>query len=140
MKKVFIILTLYVTLTLSLVSCTGVPQEEYDRLNDELRLAEEEAESLRETLALVAGGKTKAAVYAALLDILLTPYFTESEDITATRFQFDSQEEWLTALKSIASTAKDDQLVILLEQFGKDESSLPVLIDYTVNRLRVALQ
>ena len=81
--------------------------------------------------------RSHAAIYTALLDLLLYPFFSEAE--VAARFDLEDEAQWLPELKYRISLTEDQQLIDYVDQLEQSETDIFVVVDYIVNHIRTTL-
>ncbi len=140
MKKVIAVLISILMLLLMLSSCApSVPQEEYDKLSEDLDTAESRIRLLQTKVDEMTFRTNKAVFYSLFLDILLFPFFVGEEDITL-RANYQSEAEWFEQMRATASRLQDDHLVELVDQFEKGEISITIVLDYVIVTLEETLE
>ena len=145
MKKfvlLFLILPLIAVLAASCAS--SVPQEDYDALLAEKAALESELAALNTEIEAtnlrVNEGEMQrrhGAIYSALLDLLLYPFFIETE--LEPRFELEDEAQWLPELKYRVSLIDDQQLTDYVDQLEQGEISIFVVADYIISHTRETL-
>ena len=127
MKKRILIVLLCTSLVFPafVSSCSsGVTKEQYDKLN-------QEAASLREQ-------KAEAGTYALFLDLLMYPVFENSN--YQSRYNFQSNVEWSTALAAMATTINDDQLNTLMNKVSNNQAPMSDVLNYVLQHIENTLK
>jgi hypothetical protein len=107
------------------LSCSsGIDQNQYDRALQELNVLREK--------------KAKAELYTLFLDLLMSQFFQQAN--VASRYQFNSIEEWSRALDTMATTINDNQLNTLMTKMKKDVSAIFEVQSYVISQITMTLK
>jgi hypothetical protein len=82
--------------------------------------------------------KAKAELYTLFLDLLMSQFFQQAN--VASRYQFNSIEEWSRALDTMATTINDNQLNTLMTKMKKDVSAIFEVQSYVISQITMTLK